>query len=150
MKQVKPSVLFALLLTVLIGYFEPANAAKNLLVPTPGSTTSYVALNTTTGVCPFWPNPITAPSILTAVSDEVIIGGSLQPAGGGSPYAVSVIAYDQPFPLGTIENNAYFVESLWPLLTGTTFSIPTVASGNYILTFKAQSGNVYTTKITIE
>jgi hypothetical protein len=148
MKQVKPSVLFALVLTVLIGYFEPANAAKNLLVPTPGGSTSYVALNTTTGVCPFWPNPITAPSILTAVSDEVIIGATLQQVGGGST-PVSVIAYDQPFPLSTIENNYYFVPGLWPVLTGTTLAIPAVAEGNYILTFKTQSGNVYTTKLTI-
>ena len=149
MKQVTPSVLFALVLTVLIGYFEPANAAKNLLVAPPASSNSYVALNTTTGVCPFWPNPISSPSVLTAVSDEVVLGGTLQLVGGGST-PVSVIAYDQPFPLSTIENNQYFVPKLWPSLTGTTMSIPSVAPGNYILTFKTQSGNVYTTKLTIQ
>jgi hypothetical protein len=149
MKQVKPSVLFALVLTVLIGYFEPANAAKNLLVAPPASSNSYVTLNTTTGVCPFWPNPTTSPSILTAISDEVIIEGSIQLVGGGSS-PVSVIAYDQPFPLSVVENNQYFVPKLWPILTGTTMSIPSVAPGNYILTIKTESGNVYTTKLTLE
>jgi hypothetical protein len=146
MKQVKPTVLFAFMLCVLIGYFEPANAAR--LIAPPAATTAYVAMNSTTNVCPFWPNPIAPTSSLTAISFEVVTGGTIQ-AAGGKPSSVSVIAYNQPFPLGVVENNAYFVPDLYPSLTGTTLALPSLADGNYVLTINTQSGHVYTTKLTI-
>ena len=58
MKQVKPSLIFAFMMCVLIGYFEPANAAKSLILAPSGATTAYVAMNSTTRLCPFWQNPI--------------------------------------------------------------------------------------------
>jgi hypothetical protein len=151
MKQVKPSVLLALMLCVLIGYFEPANAAKfskSVVMKAPVATIAYTALNSTTTVCPFWPNPIAPTSSLTAISYEVIVSASIQSTGSG-PYAVSILAYDQPFPLGVVENNAYFEPALWPHLTGTTLGLPALADGNYVLTVKTSNGKAYTTKLSI-
>jgi hypothetical protein len=151
MKQVSPSVVFSLILCVLIGYFEPANAAKSLLIapPLPTVTNCYVAMNSTTATCPFWPNPISSGSSFTAISyNEVITGGSIQ-AAGGSPYPVSVIATDQPFPMNVVETNQYFPVDEYPYLTGTTISVPALAVGSYVLIIKTQSGDTYTTKVTI-
>jgi len=148
MKQVKPSVLIALMLSVLIGYFEPANAATSLLIAPPPATSAYVAMNSTTQLCPFWPNPIAPTASLTAISDQVITSASIQPAGGGNASVVSVLAYDQPFPLSVVENNNYFVPIIWPSLTGTTLGLPSLSDGTYVLTIKTQNG-AYTTKLSI-
>ncbi len=147
MKQVKFSVLVSVMLCVLIGYFEPANAAKTILLA-PAASSSYVAMNTTTGICPFWPNPISPTASLTAISLEIVTGGVIQTP-GGKPYAVSVSAYNQPFPLGVVENNAYFVPDQYNYLTGTTLGLPSLPDGNYVLTINTKSGNVYTTKLSI-
>jgi hypothetical protein len=150
MKQVKTSVLFAML-CVLIGYFEPANAAKiskSMTMKAPSAATAaYTALNSTTTLCPFWPNPIAPTATLTAVSYETITSATVSSTGGSWP--VSVIAYNQPFPLEVVENNAYFVPDLWPLLTGTTLGLPALTDGNYTLTVKTSNGKTYTTKLSI-
>ena len=148
MKQVKPFVLFAML-CVLIGYFEPANAAKiSMTMKAPsGATAAYTALNSTTTLCPFWPNPIAPTATLTAISYETISSASIASTGGSWP--VSIIATNQPFPLSVVENNAYFVPDLWPVLTGTTLGLPTLADGNYTLSVKMTNGKVYTTKLSI-
>jgi hypothetical protein len=151
MKQFKFSALFALVLCVLVGYFEPANATvvKSVMIRA-AATNSYVALNSTTNICPFWPNPISPSATLTAISaNEVPATASIQLASGGTPYAVSVLAYDQPFPLSTVENNAYFEPALYPYLTGTTLGLPSLPDGIYILTIKTNASKTYTTKITI-
>jgi hypothetical protein len=148
MKQVKTSLFFAFVLCVLIGYFEPANAAKSLLIAPPSGTSSYVAMNTTSGICPFWPNPISYTSSLTAISLEYITSASITTS-GGKPSAVSVLAYGQPFPLGVVELNQYFVPDQYNNLTGTTLGLPSLPAGNYILTVNTKSGNAYITRITI-
>ena len=145
MKQVKPSVIVALMLCILIGYFEPANAAKLLA---PSGDPAYMALNTTTVSCPFWPNPFSPTSVVTAISTEDISGGIIQNT-DGKVFSVSVIATGQSFPLGVVQNNNYFVPDVYDNLTGTTLSIPSLPDGNYVLTVYTKSGNTYTSKIAI-
>jgi hypothetical protein len=101
MKHFKPSVLVALMLCVLIGYFEPANAQS--------SKSGYVALSTPFDVCPVWPNPIAPGGTLTAISFENVTSGILVSMTNGKQYPSSVIAYNTSFPLSTVEGNNYFV-----------------------------------------
>gem|GEM_PF-2820096 len=149
MKLVKsPTLVLALILTVLIGYFEPANAAKTQIKGS-GATASYVALNSTTALCPFWPNPISPTASLTAIGLYDLTGGTIQSVGGGKVYGVSVLATGQSFPLSVVENNAYFEPSVYSSLTGTTLSLPSLPDGNYVLTITDAASHVYTTKLTI-
>ena len=154
MKQVKFSVLMSIMLCVLIGYFEPANAtkvSKTMTMKTVGATTAYAALNSTTALCPLWPNPIAPGATLTAISlnTEIITGGSLQSVVENNQYFVPIIAFNQTFPLSVVENNQYFVPDFYNSLTGTSMAIPYVADGNYVLTISTKSGNKYTMKLTI-
>jgi len=145
MKQVKPSVLFTLILCVLIGYFEPANAAKAFVAAEP--TTGYVAMNSTTSYCPFWPNPVAPGAVITTIGIDVPTSGYMVNTSTGTKYGISITAYNQPFPLGVVETNNYFPVDEYSSLTGTTLNIPSVPDGNYILTINCADGNVFNTKV---
>jgi hypothetical protein len=157
MKQVRFSVLFVSMLCVLIGYFEPANAAsvnKSITKNFYSDGNAYAILNTTTGACPFYPNPISPNQPIIGVSDasDPISSASIIYIGGGD---ASTVEGNQQFPM-TVEGNtqfpidnvqAFFASSI--TLTATTFSFPTLSAGNYVLTVTTKSGNTYTTKITV-
>jgi hypothetical protein len=146
MKQVKHSVLFSVMLCVLIGYFEPANAAKIMKASEP--TVAYVALNSTVNYCPFWPNPVAPGASITAIAIGKPTGGFLVSISGDNKYSVTIGSYGQPWPLGVVENNQYFVPDQIDSLSGTTLTMPVVPTGDYYLTVNCANGNAYTSKVT--
>lgn len=145
MKQFKPTLLFAFMLCVLIGYFEPANAAKSLVA---AGDPAYVALNSTTSSCPFWPNPISPASTLTAIGTADVTSISLT-GGDGKVYPGSVVETNQWFPVDVVETNQWFPVDIIKSLTGTLLSLPAVPDGGYIVTLKTTGGYVYFTKVNI-
>lgn len=106
MKQVNLSMLYAIMLCVLIGYFEPANAQTSLA--TLSSPTANVFLFSTIKNCHFWPNPVGQGATVNAYSDDVPTGGYLTSTLQGGQYAISVISAGQPLPTGEVENNYWF------------------------------------------
>ena len=155
--------LFLLLLSAsvifLSAYFEPANAARinryraNIFT---SGTDATVILNSTSGDCQFYPNPISPDQSIVAVSDiadPISIACVIYVGGGASDCILENEIY---FP-GTIEANILFepikLAAYIPIeqvQTGSVrYSFSSLPVGNYIFTAKTVSGIIYTSKFTV-
>lgn len=99
MKQFNLNVLYALVLCVLIGYFEPANAQN-------GSDAAALMYNSAVNN-PFFPNPLTGGSVISVISADQPVNGFLVSSTDGSQWPLQIIATNQPL-VSTVENNAQF------------------------------------------
>ena len=156
MKQFKFSVLFVSMICILIGYFEPANAAvinKSITKKFSTSSPAYAILNTTSTGCPFFPNPISPDQSIVAIhgGGEAVVFASVTYVGGG-PSTVENNTQFEP----VVENNTQFepkvADGYFPdgtTLTAARLTFSSLPLGNYVLTIKTESGNLYTTKFTV-
>lgn len=156
MKQFKFTVLFVSMLCILIGYFEPANAAvinKSMTKMLTSSGDAYAILNTTSSACPFYPNPISPDQSIMTASDA------------SDPIANTYVTYIGGGEAGTIENLQYFPQTIETLqylpleinknfpdgttVIGTRYIFSTLPVGNYVLTVTTKSGVTYNSKFTV-
>ena len=155
MKQFKFSVLFVSMICILIGYFEPANAAvisKSITKKFNISSPAYAILNTTSDVCPFFPNPISPnQAILTvSASGNSVVSATVTYTGGGiiesNPQLEPIIESNPQFPIDGMKG--YFTEGATLIGSSITFKGP-IPVGNYVMIVKTSNGSLYTVKFSV-